>query len=82
MLLACGLLVVPGLIWLVGVGVLGPYAGGGPFALLTDFFVGLGRGSWVYWAVALGPWLFVLLLRLFWYWARATAPGTDASESE
>jgi hypothetical protein len=66
-LLACGLFVVPLLIWVVGQGMLGPYADGGAFALLMDFFTGLKSGSLVYWAVVIGPYLFVLILRLFWH---------------
>ena len=65
-----GLLGVPFLIWLAGNRVLGPYTHGqnlhaGPFALLADFFVGLTHGSAVFWAVALGPAVIILLLRLF-----------------
>jgi hypothetical protein len=68
--LGCGLLLMPFLIWLAGDRVLGPYTHGqnlhaGPFALLEDFFVGLGHGSAVFWAVALGPLVVVLLIRLF-----------------
>ena len=71
-LLACGLFLVPLLIWAVGNAVLGPYAGtgGGPFALLADFFVGLKSGSLLYWSVALGPYVFVLILRGLWYLVR------------
>lgn len=65
-LLACGLFLVPFLIWAVGRGVLGAYADGGPFALLADFFAGLGNGSPLYWGVVLGPYAFVILLRVFW----------------
>jgi hypothetical protein len=65
-----GVLIVPLLIWLVGNRVLGPYTQGqnthaGALALLQDFFVGLAHGSAVFWAVALGPLLIVLLLQLF-----------------
>jgi hypothetical protein len=65
-----GLLGMPLLIWLAGNRVLGPYTHGqnphaGPFALLADFFVGLIHGSAVFWAVALGPAVLLLLLRLF-----------------
>jgi hypothetical protein len=70
-LLAAGLFVLPFIIWTGGFLVLGPYASGGPFALLTNFFVGLARGSSVFWLVALGPYVLSLLLRLFWYWLRA-----------
>ncbi|MBX5459999.1 MAG: hypothetical protein IRZ28_02815 [Steroidobacteraceae bacterium] len=69
-LLACGLFVMPLLIWLVGRGILGPYTNGGPFALLVDFFAGLRTGSPVYWAVVFGPYVFVMLLRGVWYLAR------------
>jgi hypothetical protein len=65
-----GLVAMPLLIWVVGSHVLGPYTHGqnahaGPFALLGDFFVGLGHGSAVFWSVALGPAALVVLLRLF-----------------
>jgi hypothetical protein len=69
-LLACGLFVVPLLIWVVGQWILGPYADGGAFALLMDFFTGLKNGSLTYWAVVVGPYLFVLILRLFWHLIR------------
>ena len=74
-LLACGLFLVPLLIWVVGQGVLGPYGTdpnrGSAFALLMDFFTGLKSGSLVYWTVVIGPYLFVLILRLFWHLIQA-----------
>jgi hypothetical protein len=65
-----GLVLMPLLIWVVGSHVLGPYSHGqnahaGPFALLADFFVGLGHGSAVFWSVALGPAVLLILVRLF-----------------
>jgi hypothetical protein len=68
--LLCGLILMPFLIWLAGDRVLGPYTHGqnlraGPLALLEDFFTGLGHGSAVFWVVALGPVVFLLLIRLF-----------------
>jgi hypothetical protein len=65
-----GLLLMPLLIWAVGSRVLGPYAHGqnthaGPFALLGDYFIGLSHGSAVFWSVALGPVVLVVLVRLF-----------------
>jgi len=69
-LLACGLFVVPLLIYVVGNGVLGPYANGSPFALLVDFFAGLRSGSLVYWSVVVGPYVFVMLLRGIWHVVR------------
>jgi hypothetical protein len=67
--LLVGLLLMPVLIWFAGNRVLGPYTHGqdlhaGPLALLQDFFIGLAHGSAVFWAVALGPAVFILLLRL------------------
>jgi hypothetical protein len=67
--LLCGLLVMPLLIWFAGNRVLGPYTHGqnlhaGPFALLGDFLLGLLHGSAVFWAVALGPAVLLLLLRV------------------
>ena len=64
-----GLILVPLLTWTVGDRILGPYVHGsnphaGPLALLGDFFAGLGRGALVYWLVALGPAIFLLLLQL------------------
>jgi hypothetical protein len=71
-----GVLIVPLLLWVAGNRILGPYTQGqnlhaGPLALLQDFLVGLGHGSAVFWAVALGPAVFLLLLRLLWKAVRA-----------
>ena len=65
-----GVFIVPLLVWLVGNRVLGPYTQGqnthaGALALLSDFLVGLAHGSAVFWGVALGPLVLLLLLRLF-----------------
>lgn len=70
-LLACGLFIIPLLIWVVGSAVLGPYADGGPFALLVDFFNGLRSGSLVYWCVVFGPYLLVMALRGCWHLLRS-----------
>jgi hypothetical protein len=77
--LLCGLLLMPFLIWYAGNRVLGPYTHaqnphGGPSALLQDYFDGLLHGSGVFWAVALGPLLLVLLLRLIVWVVRAIPP--------
>ncbi len=66
-----GVLLMPLLIWVGGNRVLGPYTHGqnlhaGAFALLGDFLIGLWHGSAVFWSVALGPAVFILLVRLFW----------------
>ncbi|MEP7244774.1 MAG: hypothetical protein ABI885_14000 [Gammaproteobacteria bacterium] len=76
-LLACGLFVVPLVIWAVGTGMLGPYTNGGPFVLLVDFFKGLKDGSPVYWSVVIGPYVFVMLLRLVWHFVREADHAAD-----
>jgi hypothetical protein len=67
---------MPLLIWVGGNRVLGPYTHGqnlhaGAFALLGDFLTGLWHGSAVFWSVALGPAVFILLVRLLWRGLRA-----------
>lgn len=68
--LLAGLLIVPVLTWFVGSRVLGPYSRGtevhdNAFALLKDFYAGLTHGYLVFWVVALGPAVFLLLVRVF-----------------
>ena len=80
--LLCGLIVMPFLIWFAGSRVLGPYTHGqnahaGPFALAADFFLGLVHGSAVFWAVALGPAVLLLLIRLFVALVRALPASGD-----
>src|ERR1700694_3632723 len=65
-----GLLVAPLLIFLVGHSTLGPYAHGGLGRLLADYFAGLGRGAPVFWAIALGPYVMTLLVRLVYFLVR------------
>lgn len=76
---ACGLVLVPLLIWLVGHRILGPYthtqdpsAGTGPLRLLADFFTGLAHGSVVFWCVALGPYVLLSLMRLLYGFIRSS----------
>jgi len=68
--LGVGVLVMPLLIWLAGNRVLGGYLhgenpGAGPWSLFADYVVGLAHGSAVFWAVALGPLVLLLLVRGF-----------------
>jgi hypothetical protein len=68
--LLAGLLMVPVLTWFVGSQVLGPYSRGtevhnNAFALLKDFYLGLSHGYLTFWLVALGPAVFLLLIRIF-----------------
>lgn len=79
----CGLLLMPFLIWYAGNRVLGPYTHGqnphaGPLALLQDYFTGLVHGSAVFWMVALGPALLIVLLRLIVWVVRAIPPRERA----
>ena len=65
-----GLIVMPFLIWIASGRVLGPYTHGqnlhaGPLALVADYYPGLVHGSAVFWCVALGPAVLVLLIRVF-----------------
>ena len=65
-LLAClgiGVIVMPCLIFAAGRLALGAYAHGSVFALWHDFITGLASGSQAVWFIALGPYLFVWLLR-------------------
>src|SRR5213078_2486330 len=69
--LLCGLIVMPFLIWFAGSRVLGPYTHGqnahaGPFALVA-----------VFWAVALGPAVLLLAIRLFVALVRALPASGD-----
>jgi hypothetical protein len=80
--LLCGLLGAPLLIWFAGNRVLGPYTHGqnahaGPFALLGDFLLGLVHGSAVFWVVALGPAVLLLLSRVMVRLIRAMPSGRD-----
>ncbi len=45
---------------------LGPYNRGGAGKLLADFMNGLAHGSPIFWAVALGPYVMTLLVRLLY----------------
>jgi hypothetical protein len=83
--LACGLLAIPLLIWVVGNRILGPYvhtqdptAGTGPMRLLADFFSGLAHGSIIFWCVVAGPYILLTLLRALYTYLRS-APAASAS---
>lgn len=71
--LACGFVVVPLLIWVVGNRILGPYvhsqdptAGTGPMRLIADFFSGLTHGSVIFWCVVIGPYVLLTFMRFLW----------------
>ncbi|HKZ74721.1 MAG TPA: hypothetical protein VJ011_11695 [Steroidobacteraceae bacterium] len=62
--LLVGVFLVPLAIYAAGRETLGDYASGGASALLVDFLRALGRGAPAFWAVALGPYVFLTLARL------------------
>lgn len=55
---------LPLIIWVTGRALLGPYANGGMFAILGDFFTLLFSGSIAAWIVLLGPYVLLSALRL------------------
>lgn len=61
--LGAGLIVMPMLIYVVGLLTLGPYASGGWWTLLVDVYRGLVRGWWAAWGVVLGPLALIYLIR-------------------
>jgi len=65
-----GLLIAPLLIFLMGRSTLGPYAHGGAGRFLADYFAGLARGAPVFWAVALGPYVMTVVVRLVYHLVR------------
>ena len=85
--LAFGLLMLPALIYGVGVLILGAY-GGGPHigSFYGDFFRNLVSGTGRTWFIVLGPYLFLSALRLiFWPWGRrlpANLPGPGGNSAQ
>jgi hypothetical protein len=71
--LALGALVLPGLIYAVGIAALGQYEGASLAATYKVVLGGLARGSIASWVVVLGPFLLWYLGRLLLYWWRASA---------
>lgn len=61
--LAFGLTVLPALVYFVGLGIFGDYAGGGLGAFLADFHGELWRFSLVVWFLVLSPYCVVQSLR-------------------
>jgi hypothetical protein len=62
--LLAGLLVMPALIYVAGSNTLQAYAGGGVFALYSDFLKGFFTLRPSCWIVAAGPFVFLSLVRL------------------
>jgi hypothetical protein len=59
---------LPLIVWVTGRALLGPYANGGMFAFLGDFFTMLFSGSLAAWILLFAPWLMLSALR-FTAWA-------------
>ena len=77
-LFAFGLVLLPLVVYLVGVEIIGPYEGeGGAFGLLGSIMVALVHGAWPAWMLTLAPYLVVQLSRLaihvLWRRPRVTA---------
>jgi hypothetical protein len=65
-------LIMPLFIWVAGQLILGPYANGGPIALLSDHVRALASGSLASWVVALFPYVAGVVGR--WIVTRWQAP--------
>ena len=76
-----GLLILPALIYLVGQELLGDYRPGATVGTFyADLYSQLGAFSPWAWALVLGPWLAIQLLRLLWLpLGRATRRGPQES---
>jgi hypothetical protein len=61
---------LPLIVWLTGRALLGPYANGGMFAILGDFFTLLYAGSVSAWILLLSPYVLLGALRLAAWGAR------------
>jgi hypothetical protein len=55
---------LPLIVWATGRALLGPYANGGMFAILGDFFTLLYAGSFSAWILLLAPYALLSALRL------------------
>ncbi len=63
-LLFVGLVLLPGLVWVVGQAVFGAYGGDGYGEFFGTLMRKIRSGDWVAWFLVLSPWLGVQLLRL------------------
>jgi len=81
--LGFGLIILPALIYLVGVPVLGAY-GGGPHigSFYGDYFRNLVDGVGRTWFVVVGPYSLLIVIRvIFWRW-RTKLPVSEAGSSD
>lgn len=61
---------LPPIVWIAGRALLGPYANGGMFAILGDYFALLSSGSTAAWILLFGPYVLLSALRLAAWGAR------------
>lgn len=66
--LLAGASLIPPLIWITGLIIIGPYANGGLWALLTDMIQALQDGSRAAWITLLAPAALAAIWRLSWRW--------------
>jgi hypothetical protein len=80
-LLGCGFLVLPYIVYFVGIQIVGTYEGErGAFGLMLAIWAALGRGAWASWVLVLSPYLVAQLLRLtikIARWRPGVTPVTD-----
>jgi hypothetical protein len=80
-LIGFGLLVLPYMIYFVGLQIVGTYEGeGGALGLMLAIWAALGRGAWAAWMLVLSPYLVVQLLRVtikIARWRPRVTPVTD-----
>jgi hypothetical protein len=62
--LGAGLILMPTLVYVVGMLTLGPYTSGGWWTLFADLYKGLFRVWWPAWAVVLGPLVLICMIRV------------------
>jgi hypothetical protein len=80
-LIGFGLLVLPYIVFFVGVQIVGAYAGeGGALGLMLAIWSALGRGAWAAWVLVFSPYLVVQLVRFtirIARWRPGVTPVTD-----
>ena len=75
--LLVGALLLPTLIYYVGVASLGRYEGASLQRVFQGLYTGLEQGSIASFVVILGPYCFYLLFKVLWLWWRAPGPEAE-----
>ena len=79
--IAFGALLLPALVYAVGVGLLGTYAGKGLAGLYGNLFADLISGSWAAAALVFGPYVILMLARAPLFGRRREAVEHDDDET-